>query len=126
MQVTSRDEALQRLNVEVAKLRASRQEKLAESARQADMIRQLQEALSRVQVDLDDTRRRADEDVSRPLSLRDIGFRIYFPCLGKILKSLIRDGMPSLSSSHKISGPVPVCWLLFQCFVLKPAKFPKS
>ena len=38
----------------------------------------------------------------------------------------IRDGMPSHSSSYKISGPVPVCWLLFQCFVLKPAKFPKS
>ena len=37
-----------------------------------------------------------------------------------------RDGMPSFSSSYKISGPVPVCWLLFQCFVLKPAKFPKS
>ena len=39
---------------------------------------------------------------------------------------LFRDGMPSLSSSYKISGLVPVCWLLFQCFVLKPAKLPKS
>ena len=27
-----------------------------------------------------------------------------------------RDGMPSLFSSYKISGLVPVCWLLFQCF----------
>ena len=40
-------------------------------------------------------------------------------------ESLFRDGMPSLSSSYKISGLVPVCWLLFQCFVLKPAKLPK-
>ena len=39
---------------------------------------------------------------------------------------LFRDGMPSLSSSYNISGLVPVCWLLFQCFVLKPAKIPKS
>ena len=29
---------------------------------------------------------------------------------------LFRDGMPSLSSSYNISGLVPVCWLLFQCF----------
>ena len=34
--------------------------------------------------------------------------------------------MPSLSSSYNISGLVPACWLLFQCFVLKPAKLPKS
>ena len=40
--------------------------------------------------------------------------------------SFFRDGMPSLSSSYNISGLVPVCWLLFQCFVLKPAKIPKS
>ena len=39
---------------------------------------------------------------------------------------LFRDGMPSLSSSYNISGLVPACWLLFQCFVLKPAKLPKS
>ena len=37
-----------------------------------------------------------------------------------------RDGMPSLSSSYNISGLVPACWLLFQCFVLKPAKLPKG
>ena len=40
--------------------------------------------------------------------------------------ALFRDGMPSLSSSYNISVLVPVCWLLFQCFVLKPAKIPKS
>ena len=34
--------------------------------------------------------------------------------------------MPSLSSSYNISGLVPTCWLLFQCYVLKPAKLPKS
>ena len=33
--------------------------------------------------------------------------------------------MPSLSSSYNISGLVPACWLLFQWFVLKPAKLPK-
>ena len=44
----------------------------------------------------------------------------------EVLTALFRDGMPSLSSSYKISGPVPVCWLLFHCFVLKPAKLPKS
>ena len=44
----------------------------------------------------------------------------------KLFSFLFRDRMPSLSSSYTISGPVPVCWLLFQCFVLKPAKIPKS
>ena len=29
---------------------------------------------------------------------------------------LFRDGIPSLSSSYKIPGLVPACWLLFQCF----------
>ena len=38
---------------------------------------------------------------------------------------LFRDGMPSLSSSYNISGLVPVCWLLFQCFWLRQAKFQK-
>ena len=28
---------------------------------------------------------------------------------------LFRDGIPSLSSSYKIPGLVPACWLLFQC-----------
>ena len=42
------------------------------------------------------------------------------------LFDLFRDGMPSLSASYNISGLVPACWLLFQCFVLKPAKLPKS
>ena len=37
-----------------------------------------------------------------------------------------RAKMPSLSSSYNISGLVPACWLLFQCFVLKPAKLQKS
>ena len=29
---------------------------------------------------------------------------------------LFRDGIPSLSSSYKIPGLVPACWLLFRCF----------
>ena len=45
--------------------------------------------------------------------------KVHFTCL-------FRDGIPSLSSSYNISGLVPACWLLFQCFVLKPAKLPKS
>ena len=64
-QVAARDEALQRMNVEIGKLRAMRREKLAETARQLDMIKQLQEALSHTQLDLDETRRRGEEDVSR-------------------------------------------------------------
>ena len=36
--------------------------------------------------------------------------------------SLFRDEMTSLSSSYNILGLVPACWLLFQCFGLKPAK----
>ena len=36
-----------------------------------------------------------------------------------------RDGMSSLSSSYNISGLVPVYWLLFQCFGLKPANLQK-
>ena len=43
-----------------------------------------------------------------------------------VLAELLRGEITPLSSSYNISGLVPVCWLLFQCFVLKPAKIPKS
>ena len=46
-------------------------------------------------------------------------------CVHVIIYFFFRDGMPSLSSSYNISGLVPVCWLLFQCFRLRQAKFQK-
>ena len=45
--------------------------------------------------------------------------------IGHVFSIFFRDGMPSLSSSYNISGLVPVCWLLFQCFWLRQAKFQK-
>ena len=38
------------------------------------------------------------------------------PLMGSLNKVFFRDGIPSLSSSYKIPGLVPVCWLLFQWF----------
>ena len=39
--------------------------------------------------------------------------------------SFFRGVMTPLSSSYNIPGLVPVCWLLFQCFCLRPAKLQK-
>ena len=70
---------------------------------------------------------------SKKWQCRPVDFRGLDPYKDKDIKKIIqiriqlfRDGMPSLSSSYNIFGLVPVCWLLFQCFVLKPAKIPKS
>ena len=62
--MSARDDAIQRLNSEVGKLRQFRQEKLQEVQRQSDTIKQLQEALAQSQIDMENIRRRADEDVS--------------------------------------------------------------
>ena len=45
---------------------------------------------------------------------------------GKRAVCNLRGEITPLSSSYNISGLVPVCWLFFQCFWLKPAKLPKS
>ena len=40
-----------------------------------------------------------------------------FTIINHMMSSIFfRDGIPSLSSSYKIPGLVPACWLLFQCF----------
>ena len=41
---------------------------------------------------------------------------IYFFSLFVLFESLFRGVGTPLSSSYNISGLVPVCWLLFQCF----------
>lgn len=61
--MTQRDDVIQRLNAEVSKLRQQHKEKTSDVSRQSDMLGKLQEALTRAHVDLDDTRRKADNDV---------------------------------------------------------------
>ena len=42
-----------------------------------------------------------------------------------LLKLFFRGEITPLSSSYNISGLVPVCWLLFQCFWLRPVNLQK-
>ena len=64
LQLAARDDVIQRLNAEVGKLRTVSKDKLSESQRQSDMLKRLQEALTKSQVQLDETRRKSDNDVS--------------------------------------------------------------
>ena len=54
-----------------------------------------------------------------------VNWLVYTPYEGpNLAKSGLEVGGP-LSSSYNIPGIVPVCWLHFQCFLLKPAKLKK-
>ena len=52
----------------MGKLRSSQKDKTGEVSRQSEMLKKLQEALTKSHVDLDETRRKADEDVSVEMS----------------------------------------------------------
>lgn len=62
--MTSRDDVIQRLNAEVGKLRNFGKDKANESSRQKETLHQIQEALTKSQMTLEETRNNADQEVS--------------------------------------------------------------
>ena len=67
--MTSRDDVIKRLNAEIGKLRQQHKERSSDVGRQSDMLKKLQEALTHSHVDLDETRRKADDDVRIGIAL---------------------------------------------------------
>jgi len=65
-QVVIRDETIQKLNADIHKLKSKHQEKLSEVSKQTETIKKLQDALTQCHYDLDETRKKAEQDVSLP------------------------------------------------------------
>lgn len=59
-----RDDTIQKLNADIGKLKSKHQEKLQEVQKQTETIKKLQDALTQCHYDLDETRKKAEEDVS--------------------------------------------------------------
>lgn len=59
-----RDDTIQKLNADIGKLKSKHQEKLEEIQKQTETIKKLQDALTQCHYDLDETRKKAEEDVS--------------------------------------------------------------
>ena len=64
-QVVVRDDTIQKLNMEIGKLKGKHQEKMSEIAKQTETVKKLQEALTKCHMDLDKTRGKSEEEVRR-------------------------------------------------------------
>ena len=58
-----RDDTIQKLNADIHKLKGKHQEKITEVGKQVETIKKLQDALTQCHYDLDETRKRAEDDV---------------------------------------------------------------
>ena len=58
-----RDDTIQKLNSDIHRLKSKHQETVQETGKQVETIKKLQDALTQCHYDLDDTRKKAEDDV---------------------------------------------------------------
>ena len=63
-QIVVRDDTMQKLNADMGRLKSKHHEKLQESTRQSETIKKLQDALTQCHYDLDESRKKAEDDVN--------------------------------------------------------------
>ena len=59
-----RDDTIQKLSADISRLKSKNQERASDCAKQTETIKKLQDALTQCHYDLDESRKKAEEDVS--------------------------------------------------------------